>query len=87
MRTSSSRLIRPACLYGLLALSVWVLASPGSAVADNTNPAGAQTRPESPGQVKPGPNAVQGSSTFTPAQPGTTPGGAATGTINTNKEK
>src|SRR5207342_1786915 len=79
MRTSSSTLSRPAGLLGLLALSVWLLANPGKAVADTANP-GAQSRPESPGQVKPGSSPVQNSSTFTPAQPGTTSSGGAAGT-------
>ena len=87
MNTPSSKRIRPACLYGLLALSVWILASPGSANADNTNPASAQTRPDSPAQVKPGANTAPRPSTFTPAPAGTTPAETATGGTNAKQEK
>jgi hypothetical protein len=86
MNRFTSKFVRLACLYWLLALAVSVLASPASAVAQAT-PADAQTRPESPSQVKPVSNTVQGSPTFTPAKPGTTPGGTAAGGTNTNKEK
>lgn len=80
MTTSSSKLVRPIRHCGLVALSVWILAGSSAALADATNSTAAQTRPESPSQVKPASTPAQNTSTFTPGQ--AKPAPTATNTNN-----
>jgi hypothetical protein len=86
MNATTSRLVKPGCLYALLAISTLIVAGPGNATADGTNPKDAQSRPVSPADVTPGANkATQGSSSFTPKPPA--PQSADTATGGKDKQK
>ena len=81
-----STLKRFGCLYALLAFSGSALIDAGSALAQTTNSTGAQTRPESPGQVSPNNTTKpQNTSAFTPRKPGAKPTPPASD--NSKKEK
>jgi hypothetical protein len=73
------------CLGALLALSSLILIDAGSAMAQGTNAAGAQTRPDSPAQVTPNTKNQQNTSTFTPAKPGSQPAPASSNKAKSEK--
>lgn len=71
MNRATWKPIGPACLYGLLALSVLVLNSPSSVLADATSPAEVPMQQGFTAQSKPGSKAPRATAAFTPAKPGT----------------
>jgi len=90
MNGSTSRLVKPARLYALLAVWALIAGNPGSAAADVTSPKDkdAQTRPASPNDVAPGLKPTPGaSSTFTPKAPGTKAADTATGSGKEKNQK